>query len=47
LGAEIQQKKLGFLGVVFMLKQGPNNNIIFYLNIIKVEYSKEDIQICQ
>jgi hypothetical protein len=38
---------LGFLGVVFMLKQGPNRNIIFYLNIIKVEYSKEDIQTCQ
>jgi hypothetical protein len=38
---------LGFLGVVLMLKQGPNRNIIFYLNIIKVEYSKEDIQTCQ
>ena len=38
---------LGFLGVVFMLKQGPNRNIIFYLNIIKVEYSKGDIQTCQ
>jgi hypothetical protein len=38
---------LGFLGVVFMLKQGPNRNIIFYLNIIIVEYSKEDIQTCQ
>jgi hypothetical protein len=34
----------GFLAVVFMLKQGPKRNIIFYLNIIKVEYSKEDIQ---
>jgi hypothetical protein len=38
---------LGFLGVVFMLKQGPNKNIIFYLNIIIAEYSKEDIQSCQ
>jgi hypothetical protein len=37
---------LGFLGVVYMLKQGPNENITFYLNIIKVEYSKEDIQTC-
>jgi hypothetical protein len=32
---------LGSLGVVFMLKQGPNRNIIFYLNIIKVEYAKK------
>jgi hypothetical protein len=39
---------LGFLGVVNILKQGPNRNITFYLlNIIKVEYSKEDIQTCQ
>jgi hypothetical protein len=38
---------LGFLGVVFMLKQGPHRNIFFYLNNIKVEYSKEDIQTCQ
>jgi hypothetical protein len=38
---------LDFFGVVFMLKQGPNRNIIFYLNIINVEYSKEDIQTCQ
>ncbi len=38
---------LGFLGVVCMLKQGPNKNITFYLNIIKVEYSKEAIQTCQ
>jgi hypothetical protein len=35
---------LDFLGVVYMLKQGPNGNITFYLNIIKVEYSKEAIQ---
>jgi hypothetical protein len=38
---------LGFIGVVCMLKQGPNKNITFYLNIIKVEYSKEAIQACQ
>jgi hypothetical protein len=38
---------LGFLGVVFMLKQGPNRHIIFCLTIFKVEYSKEDIQTCQ
>jgi hypothetical protein len=38
---------LGFLEVVYMPKQGPNRNITFYLNIIKVEYSKEDIQTCQ
>ncbi len=38
---------LGFLGVVCMLKQGPNENITFYLNIIKVEYSKEAIQTYQ
>ncbi len=37
----------GFFGVVYMLKQGPNRNITFYLNIIKVEYSSEDIQTCQ
>jgi hypothetical protein len=36
---------LGFLGVVFMPKQGPNRNITFYLK--KVEYSKKDIQTCQ
>ncbi len=29
---------LGFLGVVYMQKQGPNRNILF-LNIIRVEYS--------
>jgi hypothetical protein len=38
---------LGFLGVVYMLKEGPNKNITFYLNIIKVEYSKEDTLTCQ
>jgi hypothetical protein len=38
---------LGFLGVVYMLKQGPNRNVTFYLNIIKVEYSKEDMQTCE
>jgi hypothetical protein len=38
---------LGFLGVVCMLKQGPNRNITFYINIIKIEYSKEAIQACQ
>jgi hypothetical protein len=38
---------LGFLGVVYMLKEGPNKNFTFYLNIIKVEYSKEDTQTCQ
>jgi hypothetical protein len=38
---------LGFLGVVCMLKQGPNRSITFYLNIIKIEYSKEAIQTCQ
>jgi hypothetical protein len=38
---------LGFLGVVCMLKQGPNINITFYINIIKIEYSKEAIQACQ
>jgi hypothetical protein len=31
----------------FMLKHGPNRNITFYLNIIKFEYSKEDIQTFQ
>ncbi len=30
-----------------MLKQGPNKTFTFYLNIIKVEYSKEAIQTCQ
>jgi hypothetical protein len=35
---------LGFLGVVCMLKQGPNRNITFYINIIKTEYS---VQACQ
>jgi len=30
-----------------MLKQGPNRNITFYINIIKIEYSKEAIQACQ
>jgi hypothetical protein len=38
---------LGFLGVVCMLKQGPNRNITFYITIIKIEYSKEAIQACQ
>jgi hypothetical protein len=38
---------LGFLVVVFMLKHVPDRNIIFYSNIVKVEYSKEDIQTCQ
>jgi hypothetical protein len=38
---------LSFLGNVYMLKQGPNRNITFYLNIIKDEYSKEAIQTCQ
>ncbi len=38
---------LGFLGVVCMLKQGPNRNITFYIKIIKIEYSKEAIQACQ
>jgi hypothetical protein len=38
---------LGFLGVVCMLKQGPNKNITFYLYIIKAEYSREAIQTCQ
>jgi hypothetical protein len=38
---------LGFLGDVCMLKQGPNRNITFYINIIKIEYSKEAIQACQ
>ncbi len=37
---------LVFLEVLYA-EQGPNRNIIFYLNIIKVEYSKEDIQTCQ
>jgi hypothetical protein len=32
------KQQLGFLGVVYMMKQGPNRNILF-LNIIKVEYS--------
>jgi hypothetical protein len=32
---------LGFFGVVYMLKLGPNKNITFYLNIIKDEYSKK------
>jgi hypothetical protein len=38
---------LGFLGVVCILKQGPNRKITFYFNIIKIEYSKEAIQTCQ
>jgi hypothetical protein len=38
---------LGFLRVVCMLKQGPNRNITFFLNFIKVEYCKEAIQTCQ
>ncbi len=37
---------LSFLGDVYMLKQGQNRNITFYLNIIKVEYSKEAIPTC-
>jgi hypothetical protein len=40
-------KLLGFLGVDFLMKQRPNRNIIFYLNIIKVEYCKEHTQPCQ
>jgi hypothetical protein len=28
-------------------EQGPNINITFYINIIKIEYSKEAIQACQ
>jgi hypothetical protein len=38
---------LGFFGVVCMKKQGPNRKFTFYLNIIKIEYSKEAIQTCQ
>jgi hypothetical protein len=38
---------LCFLGVVCMLIQGPNRNITFYINNIKIEYSKEAIQACQ
>jgi hypothetical protein len=38
---------LGFLGVVCILKQGPNRKITFLKNIIKIEYSKEAIQTCQ
>jgi hypothetical protein len=38
---------LGFLGVVCMLKQGPNRNITFYINVIKIKYSIEAIQACQ
>jgi hypothetical protein len=41
------KQQLGFLGVVCMLKQGPNKNITFNLNIIKVEYSIEAIQTCE
>ncbi len=36
-----------FSWVVCMLKQGTNRNITFYINIIKIEYSKEAIQACQ
>jgi hypothetical protein len=32
---------LGFLGVVYMLKQGPNRNITFYLNISKLNIAKK------
>jgi hypothetical protein len=34
---------LVFLGVVYMLQQGPNENITFYLYLFKVVHSKKDI----
>jgi hypothetical protein len=36
---------LGFLGVIYMLKQGPNRNITFYLNFIKLNIANSNMSV--
>jgi hypothetical protein len=35
---------LGFLGVVYMLKQGLNGNVVLFFILINIVHSQEDIQ---